>query len=159
MRDLQCTQLPAHGAVLVLPLTTMSEHNGATELLPQSHLACDKRRQEFARTGKLAASDVLRASVERGTAVSQHNRFKSCSIPTLLRRMVPQVLMDLRLLHRGGRNRSPHNRPVRKHRKPHHPLTDTNVVDRKTPRPPPPRALNDGRSCTFPLSGSGTATE
>ena len=74
-----------------------------------SHRACDKGRQDFARTGQLnghelngrpgdsasATTDthghaVLRAAVARGTA----------------------VLMDLRLLHRGGRNRSPDNRPV-----------------------------------------------
>ena len=87
---------PHHGVVLFAPLRDVDERSGTTEFLLKSHLRCPPEHaiqvpdEQFNALRTCRGGRAVHAEAKHGTA----------------------IIFDSRVLHRGGRNRSPHERLV-----------------------------------------------
>ena len=94
--DFMPVHQPPHGVVVFVPLSDVPEEMGPTEFLTTSHRSCrEDERAELALGGWVLeecpwVQDVFRAKAQKGAA----------------------VFFDLRVLHRGGENRSAKRRAL-----------------------------------------------
>jgi ectoine hydroxylase-related dioxygenase (phytanoyl-CoA dioxygenase family) len=122
--------LPAHGVVVFMPLVDVPMEKGPTEFLLRSHLPCEKHKLQSVQLPDLNVDfthksgawtlDECPWSTERygiGSISPQKNIVLIGQLFVLCRFVaVAQagdcVMFDLRILHRGGANTTPEQRPV-----------------------------------------------